>query len=331
MSLLVTPSGKFHLRQFELEKDFEVAVVSQVERIFGDHRIYVDCKRRIGAKGGKKSVPDAYLIDLSQPSEPLLYLVENELSSHELFEHIGVQLLQFSVSFSQSRRLVKQLLSEEILSRTPLKHRFETFLTQGSFRNLDHLLDTLVDHGKFRAIVIIDEETDDLHAVLNSLNFPVEIIEFRTYENEKGDRIYQFEPFLADVEIVPEVKRKAKKARRLSDLDTLVVPARPGGFERVFLGEHRWWAVRIHPSMAQQLKYIAAYQVKPLSAITCYAPIRSIEPWKDTGKVVVNFSEPAREIGPLKLIKKGRVKALQTLRYTTIEKLKSAKNLDDAF
>jgi hypothetical protein len=40
---------------------------------------------------------------------------------------------------------------------------------------------------------------------------------------------------------------------------------------------------------------------------TYYAPIRSIDPWQDTGKIVINFAEPAREIAPLKLTKNGRV------------------------
>jgi len=69
--------------------------------------------------------------------------------------------------------------------------------------------------------------------------------------------------------------------------------------------------------------------VAPISAITFIAPVKSIEPWKDTNKVVVNFAEPAREIGPIPLVKGGRVKALQNLRYTSRGRLETAKTLDD--
>jgi hypothetical protein len=63
----------------------------------------------------------------------------------------------------------------------------------------------------------------------------------------------------------------------------------------VFLGEDRWYAVRIHGSMRPQIKFAAAYQVAPVSAITHIAPVRSIEPWKDTGKVVLTFDrQPPR-------------------------------------
>jgi hypothetical protein len=73
------------------------------------------------------------------------------------------------------------------------------------------------------------------------------------------------------------------------------------------------------------------YLTAPMSAITHYAPISSIEPWKSTGKMVINFAEPAREIAPLKLRKNGRVAPLYGLRYTNFEKLKKATSLDEAF
>src|ERR1035441_10266436 len=89
-----------------------------------------------------------------------------------------------------------------------------------------------------------------LHAVTRNLGFPVEIIEFSTYANDKGEEIHRFEPFLADVDadLVEETLVGVKKPPRdPSDLDTVVVPAHEDGFEETFLGENRWYAVRIHP------------------------------------------------------------------------------------
>jgi hypothetical protein len=230
---------------------------------------------------------------------------------------------------------VRQILFEEVCESATVKERCERYATEGGFRNLDHFLDALVFDKEFRALVIIDEETDDLHTVIRNLGFPVEVIEFSTYVNDKGERIHRFEPFLADVEAVDIETRSESvveiRPRDPSDLDTIVVPAREVGFRRVFLSENRWWAVRIHPTMAKQLKYIAAYLTAPKSAITHYASIHSIEPWQNTGKVVINFEEPAKEISPLKLIKNGRIAPLYGLRYTKFEKLQNAKSLDDVF
>jgi hypothetical protein len=127
-------------------------------------------------------------------------------------------------------------------------------------------------------------------------------------------------------------KRSSKMARSghsISEIDTVVVPAREAGFNEVFMGENRWWAVRIHGSVRPQIKFIAAYQVAPVSGITHVAPVRSIEPWKDTGKVVVNFAEPAKPIGPIRMAQTGRIRSFQSLRYTTKGRLDKAKTLDD--
>ena len=336
MSHLVTPYGTFNLIQYDTEQEFERAIVAHVNDIFGERRIYLDCKRKIGAKDGKQSVPDAYLIDVSSPSDPQLYVVENEISSHDLFKHIGVQLLQFSVSFAQAGRTIKQILFDEVSADSNAKARCEKYAQEGGFRNLDHFLESLVHDKEFRALVIIDEETDDLHAVTKNLGFPVEIIEFSTYVNDKGQKVHRFDPFLADVEAIDvktadKISVQERRPRDPSDLDTVVVPAHEDGMKEVFLGENRWYSVRIHPSMVKQLKYVAVYRTAPVSAITHYAPIRSIEPWKNSGKMVINFAEPAQEIAPLKLVKDGLVAPLYGLRYTKFEKLKTAKSLDEAF
>jgi hypothetical protein len=110
-----------------------------------------------------------------------------------------------------------------------------------------------------------------------------------------------------------------------------VVPAREDGFQEVFLGENRWYAIRMHHSLIPRIKYIAAYQVAPVSAITHWAPVKSIEPWQDTGKFVVNFAKPAKGISPIPLVPKSRVKALQNTRYTSFDKLQKAKTLNEVF
>ncbi len=87
----------------------------------------------------------------------------------------------------------------------------------------------------------------------------------------------------------------------------------------------------MHQSMIPRIKYIAAYRVAPISAVTHWAPVSNIQPWQNTGKFVVNFTRPAEEIEHIKLVPKSRVKALQAPRYTTFAKLQQAKTLDELF
>ncbi|HTS10415.1 MAG TPA: hypothetical protein VMP68_32930 [Candidatus Eisenbacteria bacterium] len=332
--MIWTSNSAYQRVGYASETDLESAIIEVAPELFGAGRIYLNVKKKIGLKGGLRNVPDGYLLDLAG-RKPQLYVVENELASHEPLRHIAVQILEFSLSFETDQRAVKAILFEALQSHPDAKGQSERYAASHGFRNLDHMLEHLVYEAPFAALVIIDELPDNLESVLaKRFQFGVEVLELARFENQRGERLYHFEPFLADLQEQTETNTDATEAtphRRLdvTDLDTVVVPAREDGFREVFLGENRWYAIRIHGTMRPQIKYIAGYQVAPVSAITHIAPVSSIEPWKDTNKFVVNFSEPAREMGPIPLVKGGRVRALQNLRYSMRERLSSAKTLDD--
>jgi len=119
----------------------------------------------------------------------------------------------------------------------------------------------------------------------------------------------------------------SQKSRK-EELDTIIVPAQLEGFERVFLGEDCWYAIRISGGMLDKIKYIAAYQTQPISAITHYAPVSHIEPYGEEGKYKVVFTEKANRVSPIEYgdMPQG---AMQGTRYTTHEKLLSAKTLSE--
>ncbi len=120
--------------------------------------------------------------------------------------------------------------------------------------------------------------------------------------------------------------RKDRLARRATS-DTVIVPAREGGFKRTFLGKNQWYAIRISPAMKDRLKYIAAYQVAPISAVTHIAEIKEIRPYEDSGKYLVEFKEPAQAIGP---IGPGKLHyTFQGPTYVQRDKLLKAKTLED--
>jgi len=115
-----------------------------------------------------------------------------------------------------------------------------------------------------------------------------------------------------------------------SELDTIIVPAQKEGFDRVFVGENCWYAIRISGGMLMKIKYIAAYQTQPISAVTHFAPVSRIEPYGDGGKYKLVFTEPAKEIGPIPY-GDAPMGSMQGPRYTSLEKLKSANKLTDLF
>jgi hypothetical protein len=333
VSRIWTSTGSFKRTGYASEADFE-ATISQVQKdLFGPGRIYLDVKKAIGSKSGLRNIPDGYLLDLSG-KKPRLYVVENELASHDPLRHIAVQILQFSLSFEEEPRAVKTVVYNSLQQQPPAKKACEDYANANGFRNLDHMLEQMVFETPFAALVIIDEMPETLQSVLaRKFQFGVEVLELARYENSKGERYCLFEPFLADLR--EDVEQAPTGQERppidLTEVDTVVVPAREEGFQDVFLGENRWHAVRIHGTMRPQIRHIAAYRVAPVSAITHMASVESIEPWKDTSKVVLNFSQPAHEIGPIRYSPGGRVRPLQGLRYTTRSRLERAKTLDDVW
>jgi hypothetical protein len=110
--------------------------------------------------------------------------------------------------------------------------------------------------------------------------------------------------------------------------DTIVVPAQKDGFQEVFLGKDCWWAIRIAGGMLTKIKWIAAYQSQPISAVTHVAPVKHIEPYGEGGKYKIVFAEPAK---PITLIPYGDAPSgfMQGPRYTTYARLMTAKTVQD--
>ena len=113
--------------------------------------------------------------------------------------------------------------------------------------------------------------------------------------------------------------------------DTIVVPAKKEGFERVFINENCWHAIRISGGMLDKIKYIASYQTRPVSAITHYAPVEKIEPYGENNKYKVIFSQPAQLLENSIPFGNATSGSMQGSRYTNFSKLMVANTLSDLF
>lgn len=311
------------------EAEFESVVVAHSLEIFGPNCIYIECKKKIGTKRGKRNIPDGYLIDLID-SIPQIWVVEVELKRHDLFGHIGRQLLEFAYSYSQSPDLVRQIVASELENRPSELKKCKSYAATHGYRNVDHLISEMISSTNFQTMVIIDDYRDSaIEDALKPLSFQHPVYEVAMFRNESGEFALQFEPYWSPDD-QPEAMPTSAKTE-VSELNTIVVPARKDGFERAFLGENRWYAIRIHGSMIDRIEYIAGYQVAPVSAITHIAPVRRIFPWRETGKYCVEFAQPAQPIGPIKRAKSGRGTGIQSARYADITKLRIASTIDEIF
>lgn len=324
MDKLIFNDKEFIYYEYINEAEFERCIVENANKIFGEKSIYVDIKKRIG--DSILSIPDGYLLDFSFINEPKLYIIENELVTHDPYKHIGQQILKFAISYKASGRKIKRFLLEEIQKNKYYLELVNDFIEKAKYRNIDNLIEEMV-FGEVGCIVVIDQNTYELENVLSQITMKTDIVEFQTFVNKEGEKIFKFQPFQEDIKADIDTKTELSA----DDLDTIVVPAREEGFNEVFLGEDCWYAIRMSSSMLERVKYIAAYQSAPISAITYYAEVSKIERYENTNKYIVCFKDKAIKIQDIKLPKNNHKLAPQSPRYTNFRKLINAKSLDEIF
>ena len=313
----------FNEYEYKSENEYEKMIVANAGIIFGEQGIYFDIKKKIGKSKEGAAIPDGYYLDLKFHDDPVLYFVEIELSDHDVYGHIGEQVLRFAISSEMSKHKIKTILLEDINTDPKKIKKIEEFLEVSSeFKNVNELLDTLIFENEVAVIIVINETSEQLTRVLSKIKISADIIEAQSFV-ANGRILHRFTPFQDDIldAVMPSTD--------LDDLDTIVVPAKEEGFKEVFIGEKRWYQIRISAAMLNKIKYIAAYQVAPISAITHIAEVERIEKYKDSNKYILYFKSEAKQIKKIPLLSKNKGKAPQAPRYTSYAKLLEANTLDD--
>lgn len=115
------------------------------------------------------------------------------------------------------------------------------------------------------------------------------------------------------------------------DYDLAIFPAHNDGFVKAFLGEDKWYSVRIKENKIPKIKYVACYRAAPVSGITHFAKVKEIRPYLDTEKKEILFDGPAIELPEAVKLGATNANAMRSPRYTTLEKLTNAKRVEDLF
>lgn len=311
MYKVLTKNGILEPYKYATEDEFEQEIVRNKNAIFGESSIYFDVKKKIG-----NTIPDGYWLDLTFHSEPKLYFIEVEMESHDLYGHIAEQLLKFSMAFDDNKYKLKSILMEEIAKDSKKQKALKEYLKESHFNDETELLYHVIYEMPISIIIVIDEYTEQLERVQSKLSDEITVLEFESYKCG-NEVVHRFTPFYDNEEIDVESDSEAD----VDELDTIIVPAMEDGFNETFLGENCWYAVRISAPMINRIKYVAAYQVSPISAITYYADVERIEKYRDTGKYIIYFKDKAKKIERIPL---GNNKmAVRSCRYTNLQKMLS--------
>ena len=172
----------------ESEKELEDYIQKFASQIFDEDIIYLSVKTKLKSPSGIGSIPDAYALKLN----PLKWsIIEVELSTHPLFNHIVPQLNKFAQGLKeqQSRKHLVETFYDAI-KRDPF---LETTVKQeiGS-GEIHRTLTNLIDQPP-SLIVIIDKKTKELEEACDSI--PIQekkVMEFKIYKRKDSGLITAF-------------------------------------------------------------------------------------------------------------------------------------------
>jgi len=188
------------------EEEFEQIVSEHTSEIFGEQSIYLDRKQKLRSLSGIGSIPDGYVITFGDSSH--WHIVEVELSSHPLHDHIVAQVGRFIGGIENLRtqnNLVK-VIYDEIINDDFFKLRLRKSI---GLIDTHRFLTDLISKPPMLTI-IIEKASPELSEALKILRYPQEIkvVEFQTFIREGvGLQVHAhlFEPLHKRV-ITPEPK-----------------------------------------------------------------------------------------------------------------------------
>ncbi len=176
------------------EDEFERVVKEHAEGIFGEQAIYLDRKQKLKSLSGIGSIPDGYVIIFGD--SPEWHIIEVELSSHPLYEHIVSQVSRFisGIGNPSFQRAIVNAIDSEITRNPFLRWMLKKAVEP---TEIYRFLSDLISKPPILT-VIIEKDTEELREALNTLRYPqIKVVEFQTFFRVGGglpDHAHLFEP-----------------------------------------------------------------------------------------------------------------------------------------
>lgn len=186
----------FSPHSYRLEAELEKLAVEHAEELFGKNIHFFNVKRKIVSKSGIGSMPDGYLVDLASDK---FFIIEVELSSHDIVHHVMNQLSRFKLAMgnSETRNDLAKFLAGTV--RAGKK--------SGKVSDTDYLA-RIIERG-VGIFIIIDSVSEQLTEVVEHLakdGTDVRAIPFETFVNSRNQFIHKFTTFTREA-----LEQEAKK------------------------------------------------------------------------------------------------------------------------
>ncbi|HIJ53840.1 MAG TPA: hypothetical protein HPP66_11895 [Planctomycetes bacterium] len=203
LPIVLIDGVRYQLITPEREAWLEKAIQSNSKHIFGPDSFYFDIKKMIRSKAGVASIPDGYVIFFTP--KPRWAIVEVELASHRVYDHVIPQLIKFNkgIADSSTRRKLVEILYYVFDDNEVLKARLKQKIKTGEVYKF---ISDLVSE-KPLIVVVIDQKTEELNEALDDIKGEVQVVEFKTFRREglSGDvNAFVFEPVETKAIIIPD-------------------------------------------------------------------------------------------------------------------------------
>jgi predicted transport protein len=186
----------YNLYSYKLEEELEKLAIEHTAELFGKNTHFFNVKRKIVSKSGIGSTPDGYLVDLTNDK---FFIIEVELSSHDIVRHVMNQLSRFKMAMDNSE--ARYELAKFLASTT------DTVKNRNKVSDMDYLARII---GKGVGIfIIIDSISEQLNEVVEYLakdGTDVRAIPFETYTNSRNQSLHKFTTFTRET-----LQKEAKK------------------------------------------------------------------------------------------------------------------------
>ncbi|MBM3142524.1 MAG: hypothetical protein FJ005_05700 [Chloroflexi bacterium] len=164
------------------EDEFERIAKEHAQDIFGENARYFDLKQKLKTGAGIGSIPDAYVVAFD--NAPCWYIVEVELATHPLYEHIVPQITKFvnGIQNPRSQNEIVNAIDDEVADNSVLAAWVKTKIEQTERHKFLANLIAI----KPKLVVVINEVTEELREVCDivSKSLQTKVVELRTFTRQ---------------------------------------------------------------------------------------------------------------------------------------------------
>ena len=205
-------------------EEFQPIVKEHVQDIFGNKSKYIEA-RRLKSKAGIGSVPDGFVIIFGD--SPQWHIVEVELSSHQLYDHVVNQVGRFinGIKNPVTQKNIIDTIYQEITGSKISKVEVEEAIGSGEIHKF---LTDLISLPPILTI-IIEKKTRELDEAIDLLKYsPIEIVEFQTFTREGvglAVHAHLFEPLYKPVISIKQPGDVSAQPTPENSLEVTLVPS----------------------------------------------------------------------------------------------------------